>query len=156
MAALIGLARLKERIADALEIIRPDADAVVGDAQHEIRSIDFGGHRDGAAPLGEFDRVGDKIDDDLLEGPQIAIDVRQCLRRARDQIDAVLLLILVNISIYFSCYFILKLLVLQGSLCIPSLYHFQLEFGNHHFPNDRFLKHLLLIVWNPPVLRLSN
>src|SRR6266536_1501875 len=42
---LIGLARLEEGITDPLEIVGRDADAVIGDAKHQPRSLDTGGNR---------------------------------------------------------------------------------------------------------------
>src|SRR4051812_44406787 len=90
VAALIGGAGLEERIADPLEILRRNADAGVADAQFQPRSLDRGGDGDGAAALGELDGVGNQIEHDLLEGARIAGEVRQVVRRAGDEIDAVL------------------------------------------------------------------
>src|SRR5581483_3135076 len=67
MAALIGLAGLKERIADPFEIVGRDADAVVAHPQYEARAFNGRGHRDLAATLGELEGVGNEIDHDLLE-----------------------------------------------------------------------------------------
>src|SRR6185437_1966554 len=52
MAPLIGLARLKERIADTLEIVGGDADPGIADAQHHPRALDRGGNRYRAAAFG--------------------------------------------------------------------------------------------------------
>src|SRR5262245_6919721 len=49
VAALIGLAGLKEGIADPLQILGRDADAGVADPQHQARTFDHGGSRDGTA-----------------------------------------------------------------------------------------------------------
>src|SRR3954447_3510772 len=60
VAPLIGLAGLKERIADPLQVFGRNSDAVIGDAYHQPRSLDAGGHRHCPAALGEFYGIGDK------------------------------------------------------------------------------------------------
>src|SRR3954452_20794843 len=90
MAALIGFAGLEELRADALEIVRCDADSGVADAQRKLRARDRRCYRDLTAALGELDGVSDEVEHDLLEGARIAGHDRQILRRIGDEIDAVL------------------------------------------------------------------
>src|SRR4051794_37175681 len=90
VTALIGLAGLEERRADALEIVRRDAYTGVADAQRKLRTRDRGCDGDLTAALGELDGVGDEIEHDLLEGTWIADHDRQVLRRIGDEIDTVL------------------------------------------------------------------
>ena len=85
----IGLAGLEERIADPLEVVGGDADAGIGDTQHQPRSLDRGRDGHAAAALGELDGVGDEVQRDLLERARIAGHHGQILRRAGDEIDAV-------------------------------------------------------------------
>ena len=89
MLALIGLAGLEERIADPCEILGGDPDPGIGDTQYQLRALDGGGNRHAAAALGELDGVGDEVQRDLLERARIAVHHGQVLRRAGDQIDAV-------------------------------------------------------------------
>ena len=58
MAAVIGRARLEERIADARKVVRGDADAGVFDRHDQHRCLGLGADRDPAAAAGELDRVG--------------------------------------------------------------------------------------------------
>src|SRR6185437_1921883 len=90
MAALVSLAGLEEGIADPLEIVGRDTDAGIADAHHEVRSFDARSSGNLAPALGEFDRIGDKVDHDLLEGARIAGDQRQILRCIGNEVDAAL------------------------------------------------------------------
>src|SRR6185312_11661333 len=88
MTALIGFAGLEKGIADPLQVIGGDADAGVGDAQHQPRSLGMGGRGHPAPTLGELDRVGDEIEHDLLERTRITGHDRQILRNVSDEVDA--------------------------------------------------------------------
>src|SRR5436190_16754683 len=61
VAPLIGLAGLKEGIANPFEIVGPDAHAGIADPQHQPRSFDRRCYRHLATALGELDGVGHQI-----------------------------------------------------------------------------------------------
>src|SRR4051812_22197088 len=72
MAALIGFTRLEERITNSLKIFGCDADAGVYNPQHQAPRFDGRRCAHTAAALGEFDRVRNQIQHDLLECAGIA------------------------------------------------------------------------------------
>src|ERR1700741_51899 len=74
---LIGLACLKERIADPFEVLGGDADSRVGDTDDQTRCLDACGYRHSASALGELDAIGNQIEHDLLECTGIADHDRQ-------------------------------------------------------------------------------
>ena len=90
MPAFERLAGLEERIADPRQVGGGDADAGIGNAEHQPRSLD--GSRDGhaAAAFGELDGIGDEVQRNLLERPRIAVHHGKIVRRAGDEVDTVL------------------------------------------------------------------
>src|SRR6185437_3110096 len=81
VAALICLAGLEEGITNALEIVGCNADAGVADAKHQPRALHACSRDHRAAAFGELDRVGNKVEHDLLERTRIARHDGQIVRR---------------------------------------------------------------------------
>src|SRR5580692_10369504 len=90
MTAPVGRTRLEKRIADPFEVVGRNADAGIGDTNNEACAFDPGRDRYRAATFGELDRVGNKVEHDLLERTGIADHGRQIVRRTGDEIDAAL------------------------------------------------------------------
>ena len=90
VAALIGLTGLEERITDPLQVVCANADSAIDHTHHKARTLDAGSYRDGAPALGKLDRVGQQVQQHLLERARIAGDLRQVSRYAGDNIDPVL------------------------------------------------------------------
>ena len=67
VAAVIGLPRLEERIADPRQIVGADADAGILDREHQPGALDARRKPSPAAALGELDGVGHEVEHDLLE-----------------------------------------------------------------------------------------
>ena len=90
-AGALGL--VSERVADLLEALedfglvgRCDADTGVTDADDQIAALGMSCEGDGAG-IGEFDGVGDEIDDDLNEAVLIASDLRQGGLNVADELE---------------------------------------------------------------------
>ena len=77
MAAIIGAARLEERLADARQIVVADANAGVLDHDQDIGGFNSGDDGDAPSAIREFHRVGNQIQQDLLERALVGHDFRQ-------------------------------------------------------------------------------
>ena len=77
MAAIVGCARLKVRLADARQIFVADADAIVLDHKADACGLGAGADRDLAAPVGKADRIRQKVEQNLIERALVGDHVRQ-------------------------------------------------------------------------------
>jgi len=87
---LQGVPHLRELLEDALVVLGRDADAGVGDREHHRRApgVELGADADLAA-LGELERVGDQVAQDLRDLALVAVQGRQAERRLEAQRHAV-------------------------------------------------------------------
>ena len=67
MTTVVGGACLKVRLANARHIFFIDADAVVFDDEGNVSRFRASANRDFAATIGKADRVGQQIEQDLIE-----------------------------------------------------------------------------------------
>ena len=65
---------LHEDVEDARQQLRRDPDAVVAHAHHGLGAVALRGELDAPATLRVLRRVGEKVDDHLLETCRVAID----------------------------------------------------------------------------------
>ena len=89
--AILGLGDLLEGLAKTGDVLRRNADAGIGDAEVDFRPALFDADCNPAAPVGELDRVGDKVQHHLADGAVVGVDVRQVLRAVEHQLDLLLL-----------------------------------------------------------------
>src|SRR6266545_3991575 len=87
VAAVVGGARLEERVADARQILGIDADAGVGDGDRDGAALVTRAHRHLAAAVGELDGVGYQVEHDLVERALVGHDVRHIVRQPRGELD---------------------------------------------------------------------
>src|SRR5262245_3650052 len=90
MAAVVGRARLEERIADARQVLGVDTDARVGNGHRDAAALVARAHRHLAAGIGELDGVGDQVEHDLIERALVGDDVGQIVCQPRSELDPLL------------------------------------------------------------------
>src|SRR5215468_7325682 len=85
--AIVGPARLEERLPEPRQVIRADADAVVRHRDRDRRTVEARAGGDAPAAIGELDGVREKIEQDLLQRPLVGGDLRQAGGNIGDQLD---------------------------------------------------------------------
>src|SRR6185312_16226839 len=88
VAPVVRCTRLEKRFAKPRQILFVNADAGVLDGQHKLAGLI--GRADGYAPTsrGEFNRVGNQIDEDLADGAAVRGDVGQAVGDFDLELDA--------------------------------------------------------------------
>ena len=81
VAAVVGAAGLKIRLADPRQILVADADAIILDGKGDMRRLGARADRDLAAAIGETDRVGQQIEQNLIERALVGDHFRQIVGR---------------------------------------------------------------------------
>src|SRR5580704_9739990 len=88
MSAVIACPRLEIRLADAGEILLVDANAAIFDHERDVPGVHAGTDGDLAAAIGEPDRVGHEIDQNLIDRALVGDHVRQFAGRHFVERDA--------------------------------------------------------------------
>src|SRR3984885_12971136 len=79
VTAVIGRARLEIRLADAGQVLVTDADAVVLDRKQDARRFGASADRHLAAAIGEADRIGQEVEQNLVQRALVGDYFRQPL-----------------------------------------------------------------------------